>query len=149
LLTSVFDGIYIKSMAATGATVAGRTLQVSAGQSVTLTVSLGEGTGRVAGVAMKDENPVAGAMLLLVPEDPGNNLSLFRLDQSDSDGTFTLLSVVPGKYRLLGIQGGWQLEWANPDVLRPYLSHAESVEVAPNSTHDLKVRVHPMVSSQN
>ena len=37
----------------------------------------------------EDGKPLAGAMILLVPEDAEMNLPKFRRDQSDSDGTFT------------------------------------------------------------
>jgi hypothetical protein len=84
---------------------------------------------------------MAGAMVLLVPNDPVNEQVLCRRDQTDSDGTFTLAGVVPGKYRLLAIQNGWDLEWLNPGVLNPYLHQAVPIEVQPNGKYDFKLRV--------
>jgi len=37
---------------------------------------------------------------------------LVRRDQSDSDGIFTLHSVVAGQYTVVAISDGWDLEWA-------------------------------------
>jgi hypothetical protein len=68
-------------------------------------------------------------MVLLAPEDPKNNEILFRRDQSDSDGTFTIPNIVPGRYRLLAIERGWELEWANPAVLQAFLTKSIPVEV--------------------
>ena len=58
-------------------------------------------------------------MIVLVPQDAANNSPLFRRDQSDSDGSFTLLNVVPGQYTVLALAQGWDLEWGNPAVLHP------------------------------
>ena len=80
-------------------------------------------------------------MIVLVPQDPGNNLPLFRRDQSDSDGTFTLANVVPGQYTVLAIANGWDLEWANPTVLQPYLKSAQTVQVPSGGKLDVKVQV--------
>jgi hypothetical protein len=66
---------------------------------------------------------------LLAPE--GNRI-LFRRDQSDSDGTFSLTNIVPGRYRLLAIEGGWDLEWGNRDVLNAFLKKSIPVEVHAN-----------------
>ena len=68
-------------------------------------------------------------MVLLAPEDPKNNEILFRRDQSDSDGTFDLANVFPGRYRLLAIENGWELEWANPAVLQAFLAKSVPLEV--------------------
>jgi hypothetical protein len=56
------------------------------------------GFGQIDGVAKRGDQPAGGVMVLLVPDE---NLILFRRDQSDSDGTFTLGNIVPGRYRLL------------------------------------------------
>jgi protocatechuate 3,4-dioxygenase beta subunit len=37
-------------------------------------------------------------VVVLVPTDPDANSELFRRDQSDSDGNFTLATVIPGEY---------------------------------------------------
>ena len=68
-------------------------------------------------------------MVLLVPDE---NLILFRRDQSDSDGTFTLGNIVPGRYRLLAVERGWELEWANRNVLDAFLKKGIPIEVHAN-----------------
>jgi hypothetical protein len=80
-------------------------------------------------------------MIVLVPKDPANNLALFRRDQSDSDGTFTLPNIVPGPYTLLAIANGWDLEWASPVVLQPYLKAGEAVQVPGEGKLQVKVPV--------
>jgi hypothetical protein len=119
----------LKSIAAAGAKVAGKSIEITGNDHVRLTLIASQGTGRVEGVVLRDSKPVAGAMVVLVPRDPVNNWSMFRRDQSDSDGTFELAAVMPGSYTLVAIENGWELEWANPSVLEPYLSQGQPVEV--------------------
>jgi len=132
---------YLKKLVATGGKMVGRTLEVGAGGSVHLAAIAAHGAGRVDGTALREGQPFAGAMVVLVPQDPANNSPLFRRDQSDSDGTFTLSNIVPGAYTVIAIANGWNLEWANPAVLQPYLKHGESVQVPADGKLQVKVQV--------
>jgi hypothetical protein len=122
-------------------------MEVTSGTAVKLTITAGRGRGDITGVALRDDRPFAGAMVVLVPADPGHNQILFRRDQSDSDGTFTLPSVVPGAYTALAIEDGWELEWTNPEVLRNYLSRGVAVRVQANGKYDIKVAVQEKASN--
>ena len=133
----------VRSLSATGAKVSGRSIEVVAGQDVKLTIILSKGTGRVSGVALKDGKPIDAVMVLLVPEIPDHNLQLFRRDQSDSDGSFTLPNILAGKYTVIALENGWDLDWYTPAVLRKYLPGGEPVEVSPNSKLEVKVSVQP------
>ena len=136
-------GVAVKSMSATGAKVSGRSIEIAGGQDVRLKVVLSEGTGRVSGFALKDGKPVDGVMIALVPEVPEHNLVLFRRDQSDSDGSFRLPGVHPGKYTVIAIENGWELEWLTPGVLEKYLTGGEPVQVAANAKIDVNVKAQP------
>jgi hypothetical protein len=80
-------------------------------------------------------------MIVLVPADPVHNQVLFRRDQSDSDGTFKLAAVVPGKYTVLAIENGWDLEWMNADVLKNYMARGVAIQALQNGKYDVKVTV--------
>lgn len=136
--------VAVKSLSATGAKASGRSVEIAGGQDVQLKVVLSEGTGRVTGVALKDGKPMDGVMIVLVPEVPEHNLVLFRRDQSDSDGSFALPGVHPGKYTVVAIEGGWDLEWLTPGVLEKYLAGGEPVRVTANAKIDVKVKVQPL-----
>lgn len=135
------SGIYLKSISAAGATVAGRTIEIRPGTAMKLTITAASGQGAIKGTALREGKPRAGAMIVLVPADPVHNQVLFRRDQSDSDGTFTLPNVVPGAYTLLAIENGWELEWMKPEVLRNYLGGGVPVQVQVNGKYDVKVQV--------
>jgi 5-hydroxyisourate hydrolase-like protein (transthyretin family) len=136
------QGFFFSKLSATGARIVGRTLDIPAGSSVRIVGVVARGLGQVDGFALRDGKPFAGAMVVLVPQDPANNTPLFRRDQSDSDGSFTLPSVIPGRYTVIAIANGWDLEWGNPAVLQPYLQLGENVQVTGDSKLQVKVEVH-------
>jgi hypothetical protein len=135
------SGVYMKSITAAGASVTGRTIEIRPGTEVKLAISALRGQGAITGTALRGGKPWPGAMIVLVPADPAHNQVLFRRDQSDSDGTFTLPNVVPGAYTLLAIENGWELEWMKPEVLKNYMSGGAAVQVQPNGKYEIKVAV--------
>ena len=147
------EQIFIKSISASGARVTGRTIELKESElkelkgelkgaaPVKLNLVVAKGEGEVTGTALREGKCMAGAMVVVVPEDPANNQGLFRRDQSDSDGTFTLANIVPGRYMVLAIENGWDLEWANPEVLSKFMAQGESVVVEPKGKYSVKVKV--------
>jgi hypothetical protein len=131
----------IGSLKASGAQVVGQTIQITGGKPVQLDIEMSTTVSKISGVARRDGQPVAGAMILLVPEEAEINLPKFRRDQSDSDGTFTLLDVLPGRYRMLAIEDGWDLEWANLSLLKKRLEQAQRIDVGPSKTYQAVVQV--------
>ena len=132
-------GYAIRTISATGARISGRTLDLSGAEPVELTIEASEGVGQIDGTVMNGDKPVSGTMVVLAPEEMADNASLFRRDQSDSDGTFTLRDVVPGRYIAIALQNGWDMEWASPEVLRPYLAKGTPVVVTGKERLDIKV----------
>jgi len=132
-------GYAIQSISATGARVSGRTIEFTGTQAAELTVKASQGVGTINGTVMNGDKPLSGALVMLVPPDVADNISLFRRDQSDSDGTFILNDVVPGSYTAVAIQNGWDLEWASPEALRPYLAKGTRVEITGKQALDIKV----------
>ena len=129
---------YVAQMAASGASIHGRAVKIGKSD-VTLAIQASQSTGRITGTVMDGDVPQPGAMVLLVPDDPEKNMLLFRRDQSDSDGTFTLTDVVPGRYSLVALMDAWDLPYMEPGAIKPYLGKSESVVVAANGKYDVKV----------
>ena len=129
----------IGSLKATGAQVVGQTIQITGNKPVQLEIEMATSLSKISGVVRRDGQAVAGAMILLVPEEAETNLPKFRRDQSDSDGTFTLLDVLPGQYRMLAIEDGWDLEWANLSLLQKRLEHAQRIDVVPGKDYQAVV----------
>jgi hypothetical protein len=109
--------------------MSGHILNVAAGQSLDVALSLVGGTANVEGFAKRNGKAVAGAMVVLVPKNPESNRELFRRDQSDLDGSFGLRSVIPGSYTVCAIENGWDLDWAKTAVIAHYCQHGRRLVV--------------------
>jgi hypothetical protein len=119
----------VAHMTVDGSQVTGHTLTVTPGSSLIVSVTLVGGSINVEGTVKKAGQSFGGAMVVLVPANPENNRDLFRRDQSDLDGSFTLRGVIPGSYTLLAIENGWDLEWSQPSVIAAYLKRGRKIEV--------------------
>ena len=119
----------ITQISAEGAEISGHTVTIAAGSSPTISLAASEGSVTVEGTAMRDGKPFAGAMVVLVPKNVEGNRDLFRRDQSDLDGTFTLRNVTPGAYTLVAIENGWDLDWSQPGVIAVYAKHGQVLDV--------------------
>ena len=135
------QGLFIRSLISASAKTSGRSFQIAVAQDVSITINASKGSGRITGVALKKDKPAPGIMIVLAPLDLKSNPALFRRDQSDSDGSFELGFIVPGRYTLMAIEDGWDLEWADPGVLQKYIAGGESVQIAPNQKTEVHVKV--------
>lgn len=132
---------YVRSITAKGAPVSGDTVEIDEGASIQLSVVAARGVrSKLDGIAVKDDKPVAAAMILLLPRDL-NRKALIRRDQSDSDGTFTLPEIVPGRYALLAIDDGRELAYQDPEVIKPYLAGAQLIDLPLKGDSPARVKV--------
>lgn len=126
-----------KTLATVAITVSGKK---TAGGDITvgdkpvhLDVTLADELVHVAGLVLKDGKGFPGAMVVLVPQNPAALHSLVRRDQSDTDGTFNLRDVAPGRYTVLAIEDGWSLDWAKPGMIDRYLKGGVKIFVGDGS----------------
>ena len=112
-----------------GREIAGREVTIEPGSSRELSVVAVQGVGSVEGVVKRGGRPVAGAMVVLVPNKPEASQDLFRQDQSDLDGSFVVRDVIPGCYRVLALEDGWSMAWREPGALNPYLPKGQALTV--------------------
>ena len=126
-------------ISSTGSETAGHILNVTAGSSLTVSFSLVGGETDVEGFAKRGGKAAPGAMVVLVPKDPESHRDLFRRDQSDQDGSFSLRSVVPGSYTIVAIENGWDLDWSRPGVIAHYAEHGKTVTVTDGAQGSMHV----------
>jgi len=138
----------IAHVAAEGAEVSGHVLVLTPGSSPSVSLTLAAGNVDVQGIAKKAGKGFAGAMVVLVPDNPKENRNLFRRDQSDLDGTFSLPSVIPGSYTVLAIENGWELNWSEPEVIAAYMKRGRKIEVGSKGSQVLRVPNPVEVQSQ-
>jgi hypothetical protein len=116
-------------IASHGSETSGHSLNAPAGSSLTLSLSLVGGVVTIEGFAKRSGRGIPGAMVVLVPKNPELNHELFRRDQSDLDGSFSMQSVIPGAYTIVAIENGWDLDWAKPPVIARYCLRGQSLIV--------------------
>jgi hypothetical protein len=112
-------------------------------QPLALSAEVSAAATSITGFARKDHKPFSGAMIVLIPRARNPQAfaadaqavfaSLVRRDQSDSDGSFSLMSVVPGSYTVVAIEDGWDLDWSNPAVMARYAAGGAAVTVPPDA----------------
>jgi hypothetical protein len=93
-------------------------------------VTLRDGAGMVSGTISPAGNPDRVLVLLVQPYGTRNIIHAARAMQ----GNFAIPGIPPGDYAIVALDGGDQLEYADPEILNPYLSDAEHVTVRPRAT---------------
>jgi hypothetical protein len=119
----------IVSVAAGGGVLAGSQFTVK-DRPLSIVATLSVALTRIKGFARKDGKGTAGAMILLVPQQPSAYRALVRRDQSDSDGSFSLRDVPAGQYTVIAIEDGWKLDWNRRETIAGYLPHGVAVTVS-------------------
>ena len=100
----------------------------------------------VAGRVVRAEKPEGGLLAILVPSKNPENLTLYRFDQSDSDGTFTWRAVPPGEYLMFAFEHGEPEDYASADVMRGLSAKGQKVMITGDAKQTVVVRVTPAVS---
>jgi hypothetical protein len=134
-------GFYLKSVAVRDAKSSTDTVDVVEGVNNHITAVAAKGAmSELSGVILRNETPFSSAMVLLLPDDL-TRASRIRRDQSDSDGTFKLADILPGRYTLLAIDDGKGLAYRDPAVIQPYLAQGTAVEFPRQNNAPVKVNV--------
>jgi hypothetical protein len=120
-----------------GVESSGHELNVAPGASLDITVFLAGGAVTVEGFAKRGEKPMAGVMVMLVPKDPESHQEMVRRDQTDLDGSFALLGVIPGTYTIVAVENAWGSEWLQPSVLSRYVQHGQNVIIGELMQHSV------------
>jgi hypothetical protein len=93
---------------------------------------------RIEGFARRNGKGASGMLVVLVPGNPAAFDTMVR-DQSDSDGSFALRNVAPGEYKLIALEGAWDLDRAGPAALARYLPRGLDVTVRSTSGGSMRL----------
>ena len=108
---------------------AGHDVNLPAGGTLAVTAVLAAGSADIEGFAKRGGKAASGVMVVLIPKESSTREELFRRDQSDSDGSFSLRSVIPGQYSLVAIEDAWGFDWSKPGQLAHYAQHGQTITV--------------------
>ena len=118
----------VKTSSEAGET-AGHDVNLPAGGTLAVTAVLAAGSADIEGFVKRGGKAASGVMVVLIPKESSTREELFRRDQSDSDGSFSLRSVIPGQYSLVAIEDAWGFDWSKPGQLAHYAQHGQTITV--------------------
>lgn len=126
------DGLFITQLTAEGGNLQNGRVDIGPGAAIRLNITASDETGDVKGHVVAGEKPVAGVLVVLAPGGSDRRFETPRSFQTDSDGSFDMAKLPAGEYVLFATEQ-LDLEYANPEAVRPYLAAGKSVEVKAGS----------------
>jgi protocatechuate 3,4-dioxygenase beta subunit len=130
------DNCYLKSVRYGGREVPESGLDMSGGGALEITLSATAAA--VDGVVMdKDNKPVAGAMVALIPKDG----SQITGRSADENGIISFKGLKPGEYKLIAWEDVEPGAWMDPDFVKPFESKAKSVKLDASGHDAVQLKV--------
>ena len=127
------QGLYVKSVRAGETDVLSDGLTVTGAGTVEIEIVMASDGGGAQGVVLdKDQQPVAGATILLAP-DRRSRQDLFKSTTSDQNGHYEFTDVTPGDYKLFAWDDVEPEAWNDPDFLKDYEKQGEKETLEPKA----------------
>jgi protocatechuate 3,4-dioxygenase beta subunit len=134
------NGYYLKPVGEGDAVETG--VKVGHNRSAAVELILSAGAGRITGTVSRNEQPVAAATVVLVPDPPRRaEPRLYRQAISDSGGRFTIPNVTPGDYKLFAWEEIDRGAYLDPDFLQPYEDSGKAVSVQEGATLNVELEL--------
>jgi len=133
------DGYFIARMSVNGAVSTDELIEVG-DSAVELEVEATDAVGRLNGFVYRADEPVPRVMVVLVPAAEPRNRANSRSFQTDSDGSFDFQNIRAGDYLMFATEEP-EIEYANPEKLKPYLGSAKRVHIDPKSTQSARIEL--------
>jgi hypothetical protein len=140
MLLSGGDGLFITRMSVEGASVKDGLIEVMDGAAVKVDLTAGAKNGSLNGFVVNGDKPVPMVMVVLVPASSSANPNGPYGFQTDSDGSFDFTAVPAGDYVLFAVDDR-EFEYANPAVLRPYLTTGKRISIEPQAIRTERIEV--------
>jgi hypothetical protein len=129
---------FIAQMSAEGAPLKDGVVDLTVNTAVNLKIVASDETGRIKGFAMDGDKPAPAVMVVLAPPAESHDPTNYRGFQTESDGSFEYLNIPAGDYLIFAVDR-LDLEYTNPDVIRPYLSSATSIHLPAHGVVEQRV----------
>ena len=113
------------------------TVDLEPGEMVHRDLMLTPAVATVEGIVQKSGAPQIGACVLLLPRD--RSLSGYRIDQSNSDGSYKLHTIPSGDYFLIAVTDGEDIAYRDPKVYAALSTLAKPIHI--DSRDRLKMNI--------
>lgn len=133
----------IRSIQAEGLRLTGDIFHVTSGGAAEpkATVVLDGAVATVQGRLLRAGRKEPGSLVLLVPATAWQNTVHYRIDQTDSDGSFSWRGVAPGEYRMFVFTNGEPDDYFDAEVIRKLLPQGTPLTVTGAPTQEVKFEV--------
>jgi protocatechuate 3,4-dioxygenase beta subunit len=137
------DGFYVKSIRSAETDVQLAGLDLTAGASAPLEIVLSPNAGSLIGTVLdpKTQKPVAGATVVLVPQEKARRTreSFYRTASTDMAGHFTFKNLIPGDYKAFCWEDVPYGSWMDPDFLTPQDSRGTAITISDGSPQSIQL----------
>jgi len=131
---------YVRTVKLAGQVVDADNIAFSPG--AILEILLGKASAELKGVVLDaDGTPFAGASVVLIPESGRDDL--YRETTSDYDGTFSIKSVAPGRYRAIAWEDIDPDAFHDPEVVKLVKDRAAPVTLTGDARGEVTLKVIP------
>jgi hypothetical protein len=134
--------LFISGMSVDGAPIKDGLITRSEITDIHVNIVLSDRLGRLKGFALIGDRPTPAVLVVLAPAKGSPNALDYRGFQTENDGSFDYISVAAGDYLLFAVDR-LNLEYTNPEVVRPYLTSAIPVHIDAHAVLEQKVSVTP------
>jgi hypothetical protein len=139
---------YVKSAKLGGADVLEAGLNVDSASPGLFDIVLSPQGGSIAGAVFHDHQP-ASATVFLVPNPPRRDRQdLYSMKATKSDGTFTLLGLPPGDFKLFAFEDAEPELFSDASLLQPYEAKGEAVHIEDGSSQSVQLELIPADAEQ-
>jgi hypothetical protein len=116
-------------------------LEITSGEPIHRDLMLTEAVSTIEGTVEKAGVPQVGAFVLLMPKNPAQRWA-YRVDQTDSDGSYRLATIPAGDYFLLSLSDGSDVVYRDAKVAATLANKAaQQVHIEAGDHLDLKLEV--------
>jgi hypothetical protein len=115
-------------------------IAISSGETVRRDLTLTRAISVIEGTVEKTGVPQIGAFVLLLPKNPSDRWA-YRMDQTDSDGSYRLGTIPSGDYFLIALSDGENVAYRDPKVAARLSKQARPVHVEPGDRLNLNAEV--------
>ena len=134
---------YVKSARFGGGDALESGLMVDSGGATGLDIVLSSSGGSVSGTVLKDHQP-AQATVVLVPDPPRRDREdLYSSKPTKQDGTFTLVGLPPGDFKLFAFEDPDPDLESDPSLLQPYETKGQSVHIEDGQSQSVQLELIP------
>ncbi|MBI4892025.1 MAG: carboxypeptidase regulatory-like domain-containing protein [Acidobacteria bacterium] len=130
-----------ESITAEGARVRGDLIELPESGQVTLTVNANVQSEIVNGRVHKDGRPVSGMTVVLIPARNEASVISYRIDQSDSDGSFKWRNVPPGEYLMFAFEDGASWDYMDEGVMQGFRNLGQPLTVRAAQKGEVRLEV--------